>query len=217
MIWYVAYRISINTGTEPLYANAHSIDYWLTRHNCQSSCPRSTMERQASTVSNASGSTTSSLGSNGESSKNEHSLYSNLVQCQVALRRLQASSKLMHPMVQSLVHTLDESIGFCLPVCSGDAKKLYSYIFDILDKLNAAYSNRLALYFNRSPYWQHYQTNMIEILSMLAACCSSRTSNGHASVEFRRKFIPMADVMRRRPSSLAGPVSWRKRSIPGNV
>lgn len=167
-----------------------------------------TMERRTSTSSIA-----SSSSGGGDPSKNEYSLYANLYQCQLALRRLQTSSKLMHPLIQKMVHILDERITFCLPVCSGDAKKLYTYILDILDKLSSGCDNRLVLYFNRSPYWQHYQMNMTEIVSTLAACCSARTNNGHASVEFRRKFVPMADLMRRRQNSLSGPAGWRKQSI----
>lgn len=129
----------------------------------------------------------------------EFGLYSNLKQCLIALRQLRQSHLTAHPVVKTALKSMDDHLLICLKVCSGGAKKIYPYVFDILNKVHAKHHSRLSLYYSHSPYWQHYIGNMADTVRVLESCCSHRTADGHASVHFHRKFQPFSTVGIRRP------------------
>lgn len=145
----------------------------------------------------------------------EESLYSNLSQCLGALKHVKESYVKAHALIKMELQMVEDKLTHCIQICQNfdqNTTTYYGYCLSILFDLDRSYHKHLTKYFNISPYWQYYITNMQEILGELAICCRQLNEKERQKV-FNRKFKPLLEVMRGKYSGQGGRFSWIENAL----
>lgn len=174
-------------------------------------------------------------------SENDTSLYYNLTQCLRSLRKIREIYKNAPVAILEHLANTEEVIALCQCASVEDdfgasnptksTSRTYWYILENLIEVSTPRRLPLQLYFCRSPYWEHYDRNMTEIMLLLdkilleytavpprnqrsrkisAASSDSSSDNDFGEVErFRRRFVPFAKVVSDR--QWAG--GWRQTNL----
>lgn len=123
------------------------------------------------------------------SQKDDVSLAYNLSQCLQPLAKLR-KKKVPLPILAS-VKRLENIISICIKLCAKDATEDCNYQL-ISKKLSDPFVSdnaALRMYFSKSPYWEHFQENMADIISIL----NRMLDNGQTS--FERRYVPLTAVL----------------------
>lgn len=122
------------------------------------------------------------------------SLYSNLKLCLVPLSKLYESYGTVKPIADGL-KKLIASVELCQKLCvNEDSEDAYEMVLDRLTQATANDHTLLQIYCSRSPFWEHYDRNMAEIVFVLERTVNERQQQD-PSLKFQRRFLPLSACM----------------------